>query len=140
MSTETDVRVVQVTPWMVFKNAVVLGLGIYKAVAVYTEQQPATPTTLDLVLLVLWTLIASWLSTLEKDAQLGPRGRWFFTHDLSGSLFWMILRRAIYSFLQGLFMWVIISPMDFYLKLFNATGIIFVLYCLTCVGFGPVWN
>ncbi|KAF7366754.1 hypothetical protein MSAN_00933600 [Mycena sanguinolenta] len=73
---------IKVTIWRLLNTIVVLGLGIYKAVAAYLGQQ-TTPTTLDWVIGVFWAVIGYWVSFLE-DAQLGPRGRWFFTQDHSG--------------------------------------------------------
>ncbi|KAF7369073.1 hypothetical protein MVEN_00234100 [Mycena venus] len=73
---------VKVTAWRLLNTFLLLGLGIYKAMASYRGQETA-PTTLDWIIGVLWALIAYWVSFLE-DAELGPEWRWFLTHDVSG--------------------------------------------------------
>ncbi|KAF7326432.1 C6 finger domain [Mycena sanguinolenta] len=83
---------IKVTVWRLLNTIVVLGLGIYKAVAAYLGQQTA-PTTLDWVIGVLWTVTGYWVSFLE-DAQLGPRGRWFFTQDHSGAVLSILTMRT----------------------------------------------
>lgn len=104
---------VKVTPWRLLNCLLLLGLGIYKAAAGYLGEQSAV-TTSDLFLGVLWALMwvsssmdvavistcsiptsAYWTSFLE-EAELGPGGRWFFTHDVS-----MILRPLIFTVVFG---------------------------------------
>ncbi|KAJ7218874.1 hypothetical protein B0H12DRAFT_327154 [Mycena haematopus] len=46
---------VKVTLWRLLNTVLVLGLGVYKAVAAYRGQQTA-PTTLDWILGVLWAV------------------------------------------------------------------------------------
>ncbi|KAJ6510715.1 hypothetical protein C8R45DRAFT_921434 [Mycena sanguinolenta] len=98
----------KVTPWRLFNTVLVLGLGIFKAVAAYRGEQTA-PTTLDWILGVLWAVIAYWLSFLEQEAQLGLIGRWFFTHDLSWALWplWIFLR-GLLRFLARLIGYLIV--------------------------------
>ncbi|KAJ6510735.1 hypothetical protein C8R45DRAFT_965016 [Mycena sanguinolenta] len=100
----------KVTPWRLFNTVLVLGLGIYKAVAAYRGEQTA-PTTLDWILGVLWAIIAYWLSFLEQEAQLGLIGRWFFTHNLSWEL-WTFLH-VFSRFLARLIGYLIILTIYF---------------------------
>ncbi|KAF7326434.1 C6 finger domain [Mycena sanguinolenta] len=86
---------IKVTVWRLLNTIVVLGLGIYKAVAAYLGQ-PTTPTTLDWVIGVFWAVMGYWVSFLE-DAQLGPRGRWFFTQDHSAAVLSILTIRMILS-------------------------------------------
>ncbi|KAF7361551.1 hypothetical protein MSAN_01188700 [Mycena sanguinolenta] len=60
---------VKVTGWRLLNTFLVLGLGVYKAVAAYRGQQ-TTSTTLDWLLGVLWAITAYWISFLE-EAELG---------------------------------------------------------------------
>ncbi|KAF7361519.1 hypothetical protein MSAN_01185500 [Mycena sanguinolenta] len=76
---------IKITLWRLLNTTLLLGLGVYKAVTAYGGQQTA-PTTLDWILGVLWAVIAYWVSFLE-EAQLGPRGRWFFIQDHSPVVF-----------------------------------------------------
>jgi len=95
----------------------VLGLGIYKTAATYTGQ-PTAPTTLDWIIGILWALRVYWVSFLE-EAELGPEGRWFFTHDVSG-----VLRPLLLFFISacviGLIIWgfIDVSRLQQLLKVF----------------------
>ncbi|KAK7057613.1 hypothetical protein R3P38DRAFT_2842037 [Favolaschia claudopus] len=75
---------VKVTPWRLLNTFLVLGLGLYKSALAYLGQDTA-PTALEWIVGVLWVVIAYWLSFLE-DADLGPRGRFLFSEDVSGAL------------------------------------------------------
>ncbi|KAF7377649.1 hypothetical protein MSAN_00187800 [Mycena sanguinolenta] len=94
----------KITPWRLLNTCVVLGLGIYKATAGYRGQDTALTTT-DWVVGILWALIAYWLSFFE-DAELGPEGRWFFTHDVSG-IFRKVLLVLISLSALGLLGWAL---------------------------------
>ncbi|KAF7361520.1 hypothetical protein MSAN_01185600 [Mycena sanguinolenta] len=87
---------IKVTVWRLLNTILVLGFGVYKAVAAYRGQQTAS-TTLDWILGVLWVITAYWISFLE-EAELGPWGRWFFTQDHSGA----VLRILTYSLVVSL--------------------------------------
>ncbi|KAF7361511.1 hypothetical protein MSAN_01184700 [Mycena sanguinolenta] len=109
---------VKITPWRVLNTVLLLVLGMYKAVAAYRGQQTA-PTTLDWILGVLWAIIAYWAAFLE-EAQLGPRGRWFFMHDLSGALqiaLGIVLGLIIIFGVSGVLIWGMIAWKNIFLKL-----------------------
>ncbi|KAJ6510731.1 hypothetical protein C8R45DRAFT_395312 [Mycena sanguinolenta] len=98
---------IKVTLWRLLNTALILVLGIYKAVAAYRGQQTA-PTTLDWILGVLWAVIAYWVSFME-EAQLGPRERWFFIQDHSEVVFGVLILFGV-LFAVGLF-WSLVLGM-----------------------------
>ncbi|KAK7050470.1 hypothetical protein R3P38DRAFT_1758166 [Favolaschia claudopus] len=101
---------VKVTPWRLLNTFLVLGLGIYKSISTYRGQDTA-PTTIDWILGVLWALIAYWVSFLE-NADLGPRGQFFFASDVSGALVTFLLC-LIAACVGGLIIWGFIALMIF---------------------------
>ncbi|KAK7052274.1 hypothetical protein R3P38DRAFT_3594900 [Favolaschia claudopus] len=101
---------VKVTPWRLLNTFLVLGLGVYKSVSTYRGQDTA-PTTIDWILGVLWALIAYWISFLE-NADLGPRGQFFFASDVSGALLPLLLC-LIAASIGGLVIWGFIALMIF---------------------------
>ncbi|KAJ6510730.1 hypothetical protein C8R45DRAFT_965010 [Mycena sanguinolenta] len=102
---------VKVTVWRLLNTFLVLGLSVCKAVAAYRGQETAS-TTMDWILGVLWTVIAYWVSFLE-EAQLGPRGRWFFTQDHSGTVVPILAYSSVVSLsliLVGLLWYAFLVP------------------------------
>ncbi|KAJ7169336.1 hypothetical protein C8R43DRAFT_1103535 [Mycena crocata] len=56
----------RITTWRLLNTTVFLALGIYKAISAY-RGGTTTPTTLDWIIGVGWTILSYWLSIMEQE-------------------------------------------------------------------------
>ncbi|KAJ6510729.1 hypothetical protein C8R45DRAFT_965009 [Mycena sanguinolenta] len=125
---------IKVTLWRLLNTVLLLGLGVYKAVAAYRGQQTA-PTTLDWILGVLWAVIAYWTSFLE-DARLGPRGHWFFAEDHSSIALSILIYSSVVSISFGAaaYLWYGVLGMNWIGFWIGPLWLVACYLALTCKG------
>ncbi|KZO97170.1 hypothetical protein CALVIDRAFT_96317 [Calocera viscosa TUFC12733] len=106
----------KITCWKLLQTSVVLGLGAPKAWLSYAGEDIG-PTTLDLVVGVIFVILQIWISPLENAEP--PVMPWFFKDDLS-----IHLERSVDHDWDMIYASSVLSPgrLDAYLRPVNFVG------------------